>query len=119
MTTTIGLLSRPPTSTARSWPARQNPTASASSRSEAAIAGKAEAYAAEHGLERAHGSYEELLADPDVDAVYISLPNGMHHEWTMTALAAGKHVLCEKPYTRRPAEVEEAFDARRAEQGSS
>jgi len=74
-------------------------------------AGRAEAYAAEHGIATAHGSYEALLADPDVDAVYISLPNGMHHEWTMKALAAGKHVLCEKPYTRHPGEAEEAFDA--------
>ena len=72
---------------------------------------KARAYAAEHGVERAHGSYEALLDDPDVDGVYISLPNGMHHEWTMRTLAAGKHVLCEKPYSRRPNEVEEAFDA--------
>jgi predicted dehydrogenase len=71
----------------------------------------AQAYASEHGLERSHGSYEALLEDPEVDAVYVSLPNGLHHEWTMRALAAGKHVLCEKPYSRRPAEVEEAFDA--------
>ena len=63
---------------------------------------KAQAYASEHGLERAHGSYEALLEDDEVDAVYISLPNGMHHEWTLRALAAGKHVLCEKPYSRRP-----------------
>jgi xylose dehydrogenase (NAD/NADP) len=74
-------------------------------------AGRAEAYAAEHGIQTAHGSYEALLADPDVDAVYISLPNGLHHEWTMQSLAAGKHVLCEKPYSRHPAEAEEAFDA--------
>lgn len=71
---------------------------------------RARAYAAQHGLERAHGSYEALLADEEVDGVYISLPNSMHHEWTVKALAAGKHVLCEKPYSRHPAEVEQAFD---------
>jgi D-xylose 1-dehydrogenase (NADP+, D-xylono-1,5-lactone-forming) len=70
---------------------------------------RAEAYAREHGLARAHGSYEALLDDPDVDAIYIPLPNGLHHEWSLRALAAGKHVLAEKPYSRRPGEVEEAF----------
>jgi len=71
----------------------------------------AQAFAGEHGIQRSHGSYEALLEDADVDAVYIPLPNGLHHEWTMHALAAGKHVLCEKPYSRHPEEVEEAFDA--------
>jgi D-xylose 1-dehydrogenase (NADP+, D-xylono-1,5-lactone-forming) len=74
-------------------------------------AARAEQYAAQHGIPTAHGSYEAMLADPGVDAVYVSLPNGMHHEWSMHALAAGKHVLCEKPYTRNPGEAEEAFDA--------
>ena len=74
-------------------------------------AAKAQAYAREHGIERAHGSYEELLADDAVDAVYIGLPNGMHHAWTMHALEAGKHVLVEKPYARRAAEAEASFAA--------
>jgi len=72
---------------------------------------RSEAYAREHGIPRSFGSYEAMLADPGIDAVYISVPNGLHHRWTMTSLAAGKHVLCEKPYTRRPDEVTEAFDA--------
>jgi xylose dehydrogenase (NAD/NADP) len=72
--------------------------------------GRAERYAAEHGIARAHGSYEELLADPEIEAVYIPLPNAMHIPWTRRALEAGKHVLCEKPLSRHPGEVEAAFD---------
>jgi predicted dehydrogenase len=72
---------------------------------------RAAAFAQDHEIPRSFGTYEAMLADPDVDAVYISVPNALHHPWTMSALAAGKHVLCEKPYTRRPDEVTEAFDA--------
>ena len=72
---------------------------------------RAQAYASEHGIARSHGSYEALLEDDGIDAVYIPLPNGMHHEWTLKAIEAGKHVLVEKPYSRRSAEVEEAWDA--------
>jgi xylose dehydrogenase (NAD/NADP) len=72
---------------------------------------RAEAYSREWEIERAYGSYEGLLEDPDIDAVYISLPNTMHSEWSIKAVEAGKHVLCEKPFSRHPEEVEQAFDA--------
>ena len=72
---------------------------------------RAASFGAAFGIDRVHGSYEALLDDPGVDAVYIAVPNSLHHPWTIRALAAGKHVLCEKPYSRHPAEVSEAFDA--------
>jgi len=71
---------------------------------------RASAVAARHGIPTTHASYEALLADPAIDAVYIAVPNSLHHAWTMRALAAGKHVLCEKPYSTNVAEVDEAHD---------
>jgi xylose dehydrogenase (NAD/NADP) len=71
----------------------------------------AEEYAKAWKIPRAYGSYEALLEDPDVDAVYISLPNTMHREWSIRSLEAGKHVICEKPFSRHPADAEKAFDA--------
>ncbi len=61
--------------------------------------GRAEAYAAKHGIAKVHDSYAALVADPGLDAIYNPLPNGLHAQWTIAALEAGKHVLCEKPFT--------------------
>ncbi|TVS84527.1 Gfo/Idh/MocA family protein [Mycobacterium helveticum] len=87
-------------------PARANPEVVV-----AAVAARdvsrARAFAAKHGIDRVHEDYETLIADPDLDAVYNPLPNGLHGRWTRAALAAGKHVLCEKPFTANAAEARE------------
>jgi len=70
---------------------------------------RAEAFAQEHGFAAAYGSYEELLADESVDAVYVASPHALHVEHVTAALEAGKHVLCEKPVTLRAADAEELF----------
>jgi predicted dehydrogenase len=70
-------------------------------------ASRAQAFAAKHDIARVHDDYDKLIADPDLDAVYNPLPNGLHGRWTRAALAAGKHVLCEKPFTANAAEARE------------
>jgi D-xylose 1-dehydrogenase (NADP+, D-xylono-1,5-lactone-forming) len=72
---------------------------------------RADEYAREWEIERAYGSYDALLEDAEVEAVYISLPNTLHCEWSIRAVEAGKHVLCEKPMSRHVGDVEAAFDA--------
>ena len=78
-----------------------------------AIAGrsleKAERYKSEFGFEKAYGSYDELLDDKEVQAVYIPLPNNLHKEWVIKALKAGKNVLCEKPMGLNADEIREMF----------
>ncbi|KAG2428864.1 hypothetical protein HYH02_014275 [Chlamydomonas schloesseri] len=86
------------------WPARRVPGAEV-----VAVAARdgerAREYAKQHGIARSYGSYQALLADPEVDAVYVGLPNGLHGAWAAAALAAGKHVLCEKPFTANQQEA--------------
>ena len=79
-----------------------------------AIAGrsidKAEQFKEKFGFEKAYGSYKELLDDPEVEAVYIALPNTLHYEWAVKAMKSGKHVLCEKPLAPCEKQVKELFD---------
>ena len=72
---------------------------------------RAEAFANRHSIPRVYGSYRELVEAPDLEAVYVPLPNGLHAEWTLAALAAGKHVLCEKPFAANATEAERVADA--------
>ena len=78
-------------------------------------AGRAEAVAAELDIPRAHASYEALLADPEVDAVYSPLPNHLHAEWSIAAAHAGKHILCEKPLALTADDAQRMIDVARAE----
>jgi len=75
---------------------------------------RAEAFALRHGIPGAYGSYDDLLADPDIDAVYNPLPNSLHGPWTLRAIAAGKHVLCEKPFASNAKQAAQVADAAQA-----
>lgn len=75
---------------------------------------KAEDFARRHRIEKAYGSYEEMLADDQVDLVYIATPHSHHHEWTMAALNAGKNVLCEKAFAANAAQAKEMIDLARS-----
>jgi predicted dehydrogenase len=77
-------------------------------------AAKADAFRVFAPAFRAHDSFEALLADPEIDAVYIPLPNGLHVEWSLKAMKAGKHVLCEKPMAMRAGDYDQLVAARDA-----
>ena len=98
-----------------SEPALIEPTASVPEVTVTAVAARdksrADAFALRHGIPAAYGSYEDLLADPDIDAIYNPLPNSLHGPWTLKAIAAGKHVLCEKPFASNCGEAVQVADA--------
>jgi predicted dehydrogenase len=98
-----------------SEPALIEPAASVPEVTVAAVAARdksrADAFALRHGIPKAYRSYEDLLADPDIDAVYNPLPNSLHGPWTLRAIAAGKHVLCEKPFASNSGEAVQVADA--------
>jgi predicted dehydrogenase len=98
-----------------SLPALIEPAASVPEVTVAAVAARdksrADAFALRHGIPAAYESYEELLADPDIDAIYNPLPNSLHGPWTLQAIAAGKHVLCEKPFASNADEAAQVADA--------
>jgi predicted dehydrogenase len=91
-------------------PARQIPEVTV-----AAVAARdperARRFAAKHRIRRVHDSYQQLIDDPAIDAVYNPLPNSLHARWTLRAIEAGKHVLCEKPFTANAAEAAEVAAA--------
>src|SRR5579864_9416325 len=74
---------------------------------------RAAAFASKPGIARVVPGYQQLVDDPDIDAVYNPLPNGLHGKWTLAALAAGKHVLCEKPFTANATEAAVVAEAAR------
>jgi predicted dehydrogenase len=78
-------------------------------------ADSAQSFASKFNISSGYGSYDAMLRDPNVQAVYVSLQNSMHHEWTIKCLRAGKHVLCEKPFARDASESEEMFDVAQRE----
>jgi predicted dehydrogenase len=94
-------------------PARGNPRVEVAGVA-ARDAEKARRFAARHGIPRVHKSYEALIADPQLEAIYNPLPNSHHGLWTLRALAAGKHVLCEKPFAANAQEAQRVADAARA-----
>jgi predicted dehydrogenase len=105
-------------STARINRALLDPIRQASRSELAAVASrdinKAQTYATENGIPKAYGSYEEMLADPEIDVIYNSLPNSLHCEWTVKAAEAGKHVLCEKPLVTTLTELDQIEAAAKA-----